>query len=90
MHEHVNCQHTFKYCSKCDVVFCKSCEREWEKKPTYTYTSTGYNLPNTLLAPYSTSTGIYCGDIQNSTTISNTATEKGVSGSTNTSPHLTH
>lgn len=31
MHEHVNCHHNFKYCSKCDVVFCNSCRLQWEK-----------------------------------------------------------
>ena len=37
MHEHpvpasVNCEHEFKYCKKCDVVYCEKCKGEWVKK----------------------------------------------------------
>ncbi len=29
MHEHNECEHNLKYCSKCDVVYCTKCKREW-------------------------------------------------------------
>lgn len=29
MHEHNDCDHDLKYCSKCDVVYCTKCLREW-------------------------------------------------------------
>ena len=29
MHDHDECDHKFKYCEKCDVVYCTKCEREW-------------------------------------------------------------
>lgn len=35
-HEHKECEHkecehiNLNYCSKCDVVWCVDCEREWE------------------------------------------------------------
>lgn len=29
-HEHKECEHTnLNYCSKCDVVYCVDCDREW-------------------------------------------------------------
>ncbi len=29
MHEHNECEHTLKYCQKCDVVYCTKCKHEW-------------------------------------------------------------
>ena len=30
MHEHKTCEHkNIKYCSKCDVVYCEDCKKEW-------------------------------------------------------------
>lgn len=29
MHEHSTCEHEFRYCTKCDVVFCEKCGSEW-------------------------------------------------------------
>lgn len=50
MHEHKECQHELKYCTKCDVVYCDKCNKEWVKafsltsgpyinKPYITYTT---------------------------------------------------
>lgn len=28
-HEHKECGHDLRYCNKCDVVYCLSCNKEW-------------------------------------------------------------
>lgn len=40
MHEHKECEHELKFCSKCNVVYCELCNSEWRKPVTY---STWYN-----------------------------------------------
>jgi hypothetical protein len=30
MHNHEECNHELKHCSKCDVVFCEKCKKEWK------------------------------------------------------------
>lgn len=42
MHEHNECEHEFKYCSKCDVVYCTKCNKEWTKRVLYTITTSPY------------------------------------------------
>lgn len=33
MHEHEECEHkNLKHCSKCDVVYCEDCKKEWIKQ----------------------------------------------------------
>ena len=53
-HEHKVCKHDYlRYCSKCDVVYCKDCEREWGAGTSYTpfrcTTTTSYPYEWTLL-----------------------------------------
>lgn len=40
MHEHKTCEHkNLKYCSKCDVVYCEDCKKEWGScSSSWTYT----------------------------------------------------
>lgn len=28
-HEHKSCEHKLVYCSKCDIVYCEHCKKEW-------------------------------------------------------------
>ena len=59
MHEHQECQHEFKYCAKCDTVYCEKCQKEWGADNgtiTYTYPpylacSTGGSGVNTISSP---------------------------------------
>ncbi len=30
MHEHNDCQHEFKYCRICDMIYCEKCQKEWK------------------------------------------------------------
>ena len=75
MHEHNHCQHTFKYCSKCDAVFCKSCSREWKVPCQYSHWNTSVTGGNSLLyttPTYSTGgTVIGYSDSGNSITLTN-------------------
>jgi hypothetical protein len=41
MHEHKECEHELKYCSKCDKVYCELCKKEWQ------------NYTITVSSPYS-------------------------------------
>lgn len=43
-HKHDHCEHNLKHCSKCDIVYCSKCEREWGQHHTWTY-------PNTWIHP---------------------------------------
>ncbi len=45
MHDHNECEHEFKYCSKCDTVYCEKCGKEWYN------TKITYN-PNVFTYPY--------------------------------------
>ena len=56
MHEHPECDHDLEYCSKCDVVYCTKCKREWggHNHNWYPYTWTG---------PIWTSDGAYCNHV---------------------------
>ena len=39
MHEHDHCEHaSLKFCSRCDVVYCTACTREWRQTQWWTYT----------------------------------------------------
>lgn len=44
MHEHIepkDCEHEFKYCKKCDVVYCDKCQKEWKaQEAVYIYNGT--------------------------------------------------
>lgn len=74
MHEHDSCEHTLKFCSKCDTVWCEKCRMEWGKHwqnwqywPYYPYTvgtggaTTPYNPNTTGLAPtYSNAHIVMC------------------------------
>jgi hypothetical protein len=31
MNNHCHCDHKLRYCEACDVVYCKSCKKEWGK-----------------------------------------------------------
>lgn len=42
MHEHKECEHPkLKHCAKCDVVYCNSCKKEWQRNLSWTYTNCG-------------------------------------------------
>ncbi len=46
MHEHKECEHELKYCSKCNVVYCEICNKEWYSYSitvSSPYTATWYN-----------------------------------------------
>lgn len=45
MHQHEECEHELKYCSKCDVVYCEKCGKEWNSY-TMTVGGTWYYPPN--------------------------------------------
>jgi len=47
MHEHEHeCQHrNVKYCSKCSLVYCKDCGKEWQEYYTYYHPWTGTYYP---------------------------------------------
>ena len=38
MREHNDCKHELKYCEHCDVVYCKTCKKEW-KTPVFSIPS---------------------------------------------------
>jgi hypothetical protein len=40
MHEHYECEHEIKYCSKCDVCYCTKCHKEWIFYHPYVYPQT--------------------------------------------------
>lgn len=50
-HEH-HCHHEFRFCSVCDVVYCKKCGSEWKRywcwttatKPLYSWNQSGTSL----------------------------------------------
>lgn len=46
MHNHdCHCFHDLRYCSVCDTVYCKKCDKEWERKyQCWTYASTGTGI----------------------------------------------
>ncbi len=34
IHDHHNhCSHVFKYCERCDVIYCTKCSKEWKDQP---------------------------------------------------------
>lgn len=35
MHDHKECEHELKYCSKCDTVYCEICCKEWRTPFNY-------------------------------------------------------
>lgn len=39
MHHNHNtqCQHEFKYCLACDIVYCEKCQSEWWRKSGQSY-----------------------------------------------------
>lgn len=45
MHEHNECEHNLKYCSKCNVVYCTKCKREWGG---HQHNYWPYYYPNTI------------------------------------------
>jgi hypothetical protein len=56
MHEHIECDHNLKYCSKCDVVYCTKCSKEWGGHKYYWYSQpytiyTGVNTDGTVVSP---------------------------------------
>jgi uncharacterized Zn ribbon protein len=43
-HDHTQCEHEFKYCDKCKIVYCTKCDKEWIEQyttSTWTYTNLG-------------------------------------------------
>lgn len=44
MHNHEHCHHNFKFCSSCDLVYCKSCDKEWQRKYNYSFTTTNAGI----------------------------------------------
>lgn len=55
MHEHIYHGHKFKYCERCDVVYCESCKKEWGGM----YQGTTYQWIYPYYTPH---TLPYCGD----------------------------
>lgn len=53
MHDHTPCIHKFKFCEKCDEVYCDKCKTEWTRKTvwasagTITCTQGGTNICGT-------------------------------------------
>ncbi len=71
-HEHHGCEHSVAYCKRCDVVYCKLCNREWggtsywyipryyptTTTPFYINTTTGSASASTsVLGTFSSTTG---------------------------------
>lgn len=50
MHNHIKqtpCNHKFKFCSECDVVYCDQCHEEWKKETVNVpWTTTTTDTPN--------------------------------------------
>lgn len=61
LHNHDSCKHELKYCSKCDVVHCSKCTKEWGGSPEPYYPVTPYlptyppYIPTYPLVTYTTS-----------------------------------
>ena len=50
-HEHKECGHKLvKFCSKCNCVYCESCNKEWYEKTYYSNSNLIYYQPNTTTA----------------------------------------
>ena len=62
MHEHNECEHSLKYCSKCDVVYCTKCKREWGGHSHSYYGYYPWVYPQTYF-PWTTWTGTSGGTI---------------------------
>lgn len=45
MHNHKECEHKFKYCGRCNVVYCLKCKNEWlGTGVTITSAATSFNV----------------------------------------------
>jgi len=54
-HDHVECEHDLKHCTKCDECWCSKCDKIWpEKVTTYKNTLNDYFRPS----PYKVTTPI--------------------------------
>ncbi len=51
MHEHKECEHEHKYCSKCDVVYCEKCGKEWKYQPVIWHYNGTYTTDGTIPTP---------------------------------------
>ena len=64
MHNHTKptpCNHKFKFCIECDVVYCEECREEWHKGTVNApWFSVGDPLPMTYTETYSGTTGTGC------------------------------
>ena len=36
-HKHDHCDHQLRYCTRCDVVYCLKCDREWGGHTHWSY-----------------------------------------------------
>jgi len=55
-HEHHGCEHSVAYCKRCDVVYCRLCNREWGGA-SYWYTTYPYYPRATIGTTWGTTTG---------------------------------
>jgi len=54
-HEHHGCEHSVAFCKRCDVVYCRLCNREWGGA-RYWYTTYPYSPSTTIGATWGTAT----------------------------------
>ena len=59
-HEHKTCQHELKHCSKCDIVYCEGCSKEWTLFANSCWTYTPYNGTTEITAGNSSTHSVDC------------------------------